>query len=129
MTDLTPLSTVEQQAERIRELEAELKAAVRNRRFYADERTKAEAKVRELEAFTKGWHDAVDAICTIVGANNGLGASEAVVAVRERYAAAQQALETAREGLEQIAEAHWGEMRSTAIARETLLKLRGKADV
>ena len=48
----------------------------------ASERDAAVARCAELERFAAGWHNAVEAICTIAGASCGLGAGEAVEAVR-----------------------------------------------
>lgn len=56
----------------------------------------------EAKEFAHYWHSAVDTICTILGLSNGLGAVEAITAVRAKFEAADSSLQQIRTVLERL---------------------------
>lgn len=74
-----------QSCERLRETERAAKLDRQCAMSALGHREIATSSWRASEARAEAWHLAVETICTIVGAHNGLSAEEACVAVRDRF--------------------------------------------
>jgi hypothetical protein len=71
------------------------------------------ARITELEAWAKEWHDTAETICLLAGVSQGLGADEMVVAFRDTNDALRARVAALEAALEDFVK--WSEAYPTSI--------------